>query len=66
MKFPSSKLVTVKEVSVLLGVTTAAVYKWVKDEAIPAPLRIGGPRGILRWHPETLNTWLEERGHDTQ
>jgi excisionase family DNA binding protein len=66
MKFPSSKLVTVKEVSVLLGVTTAAVYKWVKDDEIPAPLRIGGPRGILRWHPEILNAWLEERSHDTQ
>lgn len=64
MKFPSKKLVSVKEVSDILGVTTAAVYKWIKEGAIPSPIRIGGKRGILRWHPETINAWLEDRGHD--
>lgn len=61
MKFPSDKLVTVKELAEYLDVTTAAVYKWVKDGVMPAPYRLGGDtKGCLRWSPEEVNAWLEQ------
>lgn len=63
--FPSNRLVTVKEVADVLGVTPAAVYKWIKEASMPAPMRIGGPRGILRWSPSTINEWLEARSNDS-
>jgi excisionase family DNA binding protein len=58
-------MLSVKEIADYLQVTPAAVYKWIKDETIPAPMRLGqGSRATLRWSPDTINTWLEERTND--
>ena len=60
MKFHSNKLVTVRELAEYLDVTTAAIYKWIKEDSMPAPYRIGGTKGALRWTAEEINAWLEE------
>jgi len=60
MKFRSNKLVTVREIAEYLDVTTAAIYKWIKEGSMPAPYRIGGTKGALRWHADDINAWLEE------
>ena len=61
MTFPSDRMVTVKDISDYLQVTPAAVYKWIKDDKMPAPLRLGkGSRHTLRWAPHLINEWLEE------
>jgi excisionase family DNA binding protein len=61
MTVPSDKLVTVKEVAEYLDVTTAAVYKWIKEGSMPAPYRLGGAsKGALRWAAADINTWLED------
>jgi len=54
------KLVTVREVAEYLDVTPAAIYKWVKDGTMPAPIRLGGPRSTLRWRRVVIEEWLEE------
>lgn len=60
MTFPSDKLVTVKELAEYLDVTTAAVYKWIKDGTMPAPYRLGGDsKGALRWTADEIDAWLE-------
>jgi predicted DNA-binding transcriptional regulator AlpA len=41
-------------------VTTAALYKWIKEGTMPAPYRLGGPKGALRWDAATINNWLME------
>ena len=64
MKFRSDKYVTARDLSELLGVTKAAIYKWVKEGTMPTPTRIGGKRGVLRWHPSVIEEWLEERTND--
>ena len=60
MIFPSDKLLSVRELADFLGVTTAALYKWIKEGTMPAPYRLGGPKGALRWDAATINQWLEE------
>jgi len=65
MTFHSKKLITVKELAEYLDVTTAAIYKWVKEGSMPRPIRFGGPRSMLRWQPDQIETWLEERKNDT-
>jgi excisionase family DNA binding protein len=60
MTFPSDRLISVRELAEFLGVTTAALYKWVKDGSMPAPYRLGGPKGALRWDAATINSWLVE------
>lgn len=65
MIFPSNRMLSVKDISAYLQVTPAAVYKWVKDEKMPAPLRLGqGSRSTLRWSPDTINAWIRERMND--
>ena len=61
MIFPSNRLISVKDLAEVLGVTTAALYKWIKEGTMPAPYRLGGPKGALRWDPATINNWLLER-----
>ncbi len=58
MTFPSNKLISVKDLAEFLGVTTAALYKWIKEGTMPAPYRLGGPKGALRWDAATINSWL--------
>jgi excisionase family DNA binding protein len=60
MTFPSDRLISVRELAEFLGVTTAALYKWIKDGSMPAPYRLGGPKGALRWDAATINSWLVE------
>jgi len=65
MIFHSKKLITVREVAEYLDVTTAAVYKWVKEGSMPRPIRLGGPRSMLRWRPQDIEAWLGERKDDS-
>lgn len=58
--FPSDKMVTVKELADYLDVTTAAVYKWIKEGSMPQPFRLGGAKGALRWDPSEIRAWLEQ------
>lgn len=60
MIFPSNRLISVKDLAEVLGVTTAALYKWIKEGTMPAPYRLGGPKGALRWDAATINNWLME------
>jgi len=61
MIYPSDRMVSVKDLAEYLQVTPAAVYKWVKEDSMPAPLRLGqGSRSTLRWSPDVINAWLEE------
>ena len=61
MTYPSDRMVSVKDLAEYLQVTPAAVYKWVKEDRMPAPLRLGqGSRSTLRWSPDVINAWLEE------
>jgi excisionase family DNA binding protein len=64
MSHSSAKLITVRELAEYLDVTPAALYKWIKEDRMPKPLRLGGQKGTLRWRLEEINTWLEESKDD--
>lgn len=52
------EVLSVKEASALLQVGKNTLYRYVKMGVIPA-FRIGK---ILRFHKESLEKWMEERG----
>lgn len=64
MIFPSNKLLTVREIAEALDVTPQAIYKWVKQGMMPQPLRLGGPKAMLRWRPDVINDWLVKRAEE--
>jgi excisionase family DNA binding protein len=58
-------MISVRELAGYLQVTPAAVYKWIKEDSMPAPMRLGqGSRSTLRWSPDVINAWLEEMSYD--
>lgn len=65
MTFPSDRMLSARDIAEHLNVTKAAVYKWVKEDSIPQPYRLGGgARPTLRWKPDVINAWLLENRDD--
>ena len=52
------KLLSIKEVSDLLGVSQKSCYDKIYRGFLPAPLRIGR---LLRWRREDIETWLQDK-----
>lgn len=59
MLSPSDKLLRISEVSERLGVSKAAIYKWVKDNRFPKPIILG--ESSSRWFEKEIDQWLKER-----
>jgi excisionase family DNA binding protein len=53
-----SRLLTARQVADMIGVSTETVLRWVRRGTLPA-LRL--PGGAIRFHPEALDAWFEER-----
>ena len=60
MSHSEQRLITVRELAELLGMTRAGIYKWVKEDRMPKPSRLGGSKGVLRWRLADIEQWLED------
>jgi excisionase family DNA binding protein len=59
-----SALKNVKWVSHFLGVSRGTVHQWVLEGHIPyINLGVAGGRRIIRFDPDAIESWLEERSH---
>jgi len=54
-----NKLITVKDIRVILGLGTSAVYALIHDPSFPSPVILNSR--TLRWDSEELAKWLEEK-----
>jgi prophage regulatory protein len=52
------RLLKVSEVQARLGVSRAAVYKWIGEGRFPAPLKLG-PKAA-RWPESVVNRWIDD------
>ncbi len=50
-----AKLLTVKEVAELCGVSTRTITRMVDAGKMPSPVRLGG---AVRWNREELEAWI--------
>lgn len=50
-------MLSVDAVAEILGVSSRSVRRMADSGRMPAPIRIGR---FLRWHPTTLNQWLDD------
>jgi excisionase family DNA binding protein len=55
-------LLTAREVAELLGVSSETVLRWTRRGEVPA---IKLPSGALRYRPDAIEAWLEERATGT-
>jgi predicted site-specific integrase-resolvase len=58
-----TELLTPKELSRMLKISTAVLYVWCQRKAIPfVDLALPGKkRGCIRFEPEAVKQWLEDR-----
>ena len=52
-----------KEVAQWLHVSESAIYKWVKENRFPKPIKLGDPdskRSSSRWSRKEIEKWLEQ------
>lgn len=60
MRDPSTstvpRLLDTRDLADIIGVSTAAIYTRHCRGQIPKAMNIGGS---LRWHPDTINRWLD-------
>lgn len=54
----NAPLVTAREVAAQLGVSTGALLRWTRAGQVPA---VKLPSGAIRYRPEAIDAWLEER-----
>ena len=53
------QLLRVAAVLDIVGVSRSALYEWMNEGRFPRPITIG-PKTV-RWRPEDIEAWLEER-----
>jgi excisionase family DNA binding protein len=54
----TERLLTAREVAELLGVSAGALLRWTRAGLVPA---VKLPSGAVRYRPEAIEAWLEER-----
>lgn len=44
----------------LIGVSAQTIWKWVKNNQFPQPIKLG--TNITVWRLTEINSWMEEKG----
>lgn len=53
------RLVGRREVLLLIGISNATLWRWIKAERFPAPMKIGKKK--VAWRTSVLSNWIEQR-----
>ena len=56
---PSSALLTIDQVVVECGISRRTVYRLIKLDLFPAPIKVG--LRAVRWRPEEIEEWKDSR-----
>ena len=53
------RLIGRKEALILIGISNATLWRWIKAGRFPAPLKIGKKK--VAWRSSVLATWIAQR-----
>ena len=53
------RLIGRKEVLILIGISNATLWRWIKAGRFPAPMKIGKKK--VAWRSSVLATWIAQR-----
>jgi excisionase family DNA binding protein len=57
---PAHQLLTVEEVAERLHICKRTVWRWSKAGDMPAPVRLGRSRRVVRWKASEIDNFLEQ------
>lgn len=55
----SVSLLTVKEISQMMGISTRTLHRWNVSGQMPSSVKIGG---CVRWKKREIESWIESGG----
>ena len=53
------RLIGRKEALILIGISNATLWRWIKAGRFPAPMKIGKKK--VAWRSSVLATWIAQR-----
>ena len=53
------RLISRKETLILIGISNATLWRWIKAGRFPAPMKIGKKK--VAWRSSVLATWIAQR-----
>ncbi len=56
---PLERLIGRKEVLILIGISNATLWRWIKAGRFPAPMKIGKKK--VAWRSSVLAHWITQR-----
>ena len=56
---PLERLIGRKEVLMLIGISNATLWRWIKAGRFPAPMKIGKKK--VAWRSSVLALWIAQR-----
>ena len=56
---PLERLIGRKEVLILIGISNATLWRWIKAGRFPAPMKIGKKK--VAWRSSVLAHWIAQR-----
>lgn len=62
----NTRLIATREASVLLGVTTRTVARWVDDGTLTPAAQAPGPRGAFLFDADEIDAYAAERAEATR
>lgn len=55
----TDRIIRKKELALMLGVSDATIYRWVENEGLPSPIKLG--KNSVGWRLSEVNEWLNSR-----
>lgn len=59
--FPKTKLLRIKDLTEIIGLSRSHIYKLAKDGKFPKPVPIVEGGASVGWLADEIETWLKER-----
>ena len=53
------RLMRIREIAELLGISTITLHRWYKSGAFPEPVRLSP--GSIAWRSDTVEDWIANR-----
>lgn len=59
MEAPATKLLRLKEVKVMTGLSQATIYRWMNDDRFPQSIKLAA--SAVRWPAAEIEGWIRDR-----